>query len=143
MALHFIALQPWQSSLIKEVGFDPATCEATLVFRDNPGVRYHYPDVAHGDIASVLFAESIGKAARAVICKPWGQNFTKATIVPTPELPEIINVVFDGPPGPEAGRFVEVEDGHGKSFKAGEWSEAGGGNWNLCINLANLATKGA
>ena len=32
---------------------------------------------------------------------------------------------FDGPPGPEAGRFVEVEDGHGHSIKVGEWSQDG------------------
>jgi len=39
----------------------------------------------------------------------------------------MIRIVFDGPPGPEpgrfveAGRFVEVEDSDGNSFRAGEW----------------------
>lgn len=32
-----------------------------------------------------------------------------------------INVIFDGPPGPEGGRFVEVEDEHGRSIRVGEW----------------------
>ncbi|MFZ4617718.1 MAG: hypothetical protein ACOYM2_16165 [Rectinemataceae bacterium] len=32
---------------------------------------------------------------------------------------EAINILFDGPPGPEGGRFVEVEDGAGKSISVG------------------------
>lgn len=34
-----------------------------------------------------------------------------------------LHIVFDGPPGPEAGRFVEVEDRHGRSISAGEWKQ--------------------
>lgn len=33
-----------------------------------------------------------------------------------------IVIVFDGPPGPEAGRFVEVEDEAGHSIRVGDWS---------------------
>jgi len=36
-------------------------------------------------------------------------------------LTQVIDVVFDGPPGPEAGRFIEVEDADGKSISIGEW----------------------
>ncbi len=36
-----------------------------------------------------------------------------------------IRIVFDGPPGPEAGRFVEVENEAGESFNLGEWVEVG------------------
>lgn len=43
------------------------------------------------------------------------------------------HVVFDGPPGPEAGRFVEVEDANGRSFNAGEWIERPDGYWELVI----------
>ena len=32
-----------------------------------------------------------------------------------------IDIVFDGPPGPESGRFVEVEDEQGHNINAGEW----------------------
>lgn len=32
-----------------------------------------------------------------------------------------IRIVFDGPPGPEAGRFIEVEDLNGASLSVGEW----------------------
>ena len=34
-------------------------------------------------------------------------------------------VVFDGPPAPEAGRFIEVETAEGKSVRAGEWEQDG------------------
>lgn len=34
-----------------------------------------------------------------------------------------VDVVFDGPPGPEPGRFVECEDPSGKSVVAGRWIE--------------------
>jgi|SRR6516162_6203360 hypothetical protein len=32
-----------------------------------------------------------------------------------------IDIVFDGPPGHESGRFVEVEDSFGRSIYVGEW----------------------
>ena len=32
-----------------------------------------------------------------------------------------INIVFDGPPGPEPGRVVEVEDTDGDSVRIGIW----------------------
>lgn len=47
--------------------------------------------------------------------------------------PEILDIVFDGPPGHTAGRFVEVEDANGKSVNAGEWIDRGDGMWALRI----------
>jgi len=47
-----------------------------------------------------------------------------------------INIIFDGPPGPEAGRFVEVEDDNGKSISVGEWKERDDGLWALALELA-------
>lgn len=44
-----------------------------------------------------------------------------------------IDIVFDGPPSRESGRFVEVEDEHGRSFNAGEWIDRGNGLWALRI----------
>jgi hypothetical protein len=41
------------------------------------------------------------------------------------------DIVFDGPPGPEAGRFIEVEDGNGRSVSVGEWIERDDGLWAL------------
>ena len=42
-----------------------------------------------------------------------------------------IDVVFDGPPDHESGRFIEVEDANGKSITIGEWIKRGDGNWAL------------
>ena len=43
-----------------------------------------------------------------------------------------LHIVFDGPPGPEAGRFVEVETSDGKSINAGRWEQRGN-YWHLII----------
>jgi energy-coupling factor transporter ATP-binding protein EcfA2 len=49
------------------------------------------------------------------------------------EAPRFIDVVFDGPPGHESGRFVEVEDESGASVSVGEWVDRGNGLWALRI----------
>lgn len=43
------------------------------------------------------------------------------------------DIVFAGPPGPDAGRFVEVEDGSGKNIRFGEWIQRADGFWVLRI----------
>ena len=40
-------------------------------------------------------------------------------------MSEPIYIVFDGPPGPEGGRFVEVETANGEGRKVGEWTQHG------------------
>ncbi len=53
-----------------------------------------------------------------------------------------IDVVFDGPPGPTAGRFVEVENELGASIKVGEWIKRADGFWVLRIsNMHELIKK--
>lgn len=53
-----------------------------------------------------------------------------------------IDIVFDGPPGPEAGRFVEVEIGndtdHYYSMRFGEWIDRGDGYWVLRLTNETL-----
>lgn len=44
-----------------------------------------------------------------------------------------IDIVFDGPPGPVGGKFVEVEDHAGKSISLGDWVERPDGYWALRI----------
>ncbi len=44
-----------------------------------------------------------------------------------------INIIFDGPPSHESGRFVEVETDDGKSINSGKWSEREDGLWSLRI----------
>ena len=48
-------------------------------------------------------------------------------------MAKTIDIVFDGPPGPEAGRFVEVENESGTSINFGEWIERDDGFWVLRI----------
>lgn len=50
-----------------------------------------------------------------------------------------IQIVFDGPPGAEAGRFVEVEE-NGRSINFGEWREGhNDGYWYLDIPVESPA----
>lgn len=58
-----------------------------------------------------------------------------------------IDIVFDGPPARESGRFVEVENSEGVSIKAGEWSQRADGFWVLRfhgfdLNGCNAANPG-
>jgi len=46
---------------------------------------------------------------------------------------DYVDVVFDGPPGPVAGRFVEVENMNGASCHIGEWVHREDGYWVLRI----------
>jgi len=48
---------------------------------------------------------------------------------------EPIDVVFDGPPGPEAGRFIECEDAEGRGVRVGRWIERDDGYWALRLNI--------
>lgn len=52
-----------------------------------------------------------------------------------------IDIVFDGPPGPESGRFIETEtvDGHG--IGVGEWIDRGDGTWALRLPVATSAVR--
>jgi hypothetical protein len=45
-----------------------------------------------------------------------------------------VDIVFDGPPGPEAPRFIEVEDSKGQSVSVGEWFQREDGYWVLRIS---------
>ena len=47
-------------------------------------------------------------------------------------MTKAINIIFDGPPGHDSGRFVEVETDDGKSINAGEWIQDGN-YWKLRI----------
>lgn len=44
---------------------------------------------------------------------------------------EYVDIVFDGPPGPTPGRFVEVENSRRESINYGEWVRRDDGYWVL------------
>jgi len=50
-----------------------------------------------------------------------------------------IDIVFDGPPSHESGRFVEVEDDTGRSIKFGNWMQRSDGFWALRIDAVDVA----
>ena len=52
-------------------------------------------------------------------------------LIDAPVAASFIDVVFDGPPDHDAGRFVEVENADGKSINVGEWIDRGNGLWAL------------
>lgn len=54
-----------------------------------------------------------------------------------------IDIVFDGPPAPESGRFIEVENEAGASIKVGEWIERPDGYWALRIPRPLRSTDAA
>lgn len=54
---------------------------------------------------------------------------------------ETIDIVFDGPPGPESGRFVEVEDLDGKSVGVGEWVKRHDGYWALRLAVDTASVR--
>lgn len=48
---------------------------------------------------------------------------------------EQVDIVFDGPPGPESGRFVEVEDAKGQSVHVGTWLQREDNSWALRLRV--------
>ncbi len=49
-------------------------------------------------------------------------------------VPPTVDIVFDGPPSHESGRFIEVEDSDGNSIKFGEWLKRPDGYWVLRVS---------
>lgn len=44
---------------------------------------------------------------------------------------QYVDIVFDGPPGPVAGRFIKIEDDKLRSVSFGEWVQRADGYWVL------------
>lgn len=56
-------------------------------------------------------------------------------------MERFVDIVFDGPPSHESGRFVEVEDETGKSIKFGEWVQRDDGFWALRIRAGDVSIR--
>lgn len=65
-----------------------------------------------------------------------------ATAADILERLQVVDVLFDGPPGPECGRFVEVNDLTGASMNVGDWIDYGQGLHSLRV-LALPPKKGS
>lgn len=64
-------------------------------------------------------------------------EYCQATKEYEDSLPKHIDIVFDGPPSHEGGRFVEVENDGGHSIRFGEWVKRDDGYWALRFNPRN------
>jgi len=54
-----------------------------------------------------------------------------------------IDILFDGPPGAESGRFIEVhEAGTSRGVNIGEWIELDDGKWALRVDLTPSNSDG-
>ena len=51
-----------------------------------------------------------------------------------------VDIGLDGPPGPESGRFVEVENQRGRSVNVGEWVQRPDGYWALRISPSDITS---
>lgn len=51
---------------------------------------------------------------------------------------DYVDILFDGPPAHESGRFVEVNDFNGNSISLGTWVELANGLWALRITHRNF-----
>ncbi len=68
----------------------------------------------------------------------WGNSKVRngGDAMSEPMSDSYVDIVFDGPPSHEAGRFVETEDAKGSSIKFGEWVHRDDGYWVLRISQA-------
>lgn len=93
----------------------------------------------HGEMVAEMMKaadpEDIADAA-ATLAEPQPKSATELGLL------EFIDVVFDGPPNAESGRFVEVEDHRGHSMRVGEWLDRGDGMWALRIPMQPPAEVG-
>jgi len=53
-----------------------------------------------------------------------------------------IDIVFDGPPAHESGRFIEVENFKGESISIGEWIDRSDLPDGWCVLRIETATSG-
>lgn len=77
------------------------------------------------------FCTSMARAAKQT------EAFLAALAATADGEEKYIDIVFDGPPGPESGRFVESENMAGASINAGRWIDRGNGLWALRIATAD------
>jgi len=78
-------------------------------------------------------ANSTCRIARIAASDAWqaALAYKVDTTLPTDGF---VDVVFDAPPGPTSGRFIEVENDKGFSINLGEWVHRPDGYWALRIH---------
>ncbi len=92
-----------------------------------------------------IIGENASAAADRIRAALRGQaerDALKAEVERLREAQTYLDVVFDGPPSHESGRFVEVENLEGFSVGAGEWINRGNGFWALRLPVLRAALRG-
>lgn len=115
----------------------------THIYEGNPSLEGHslMTVAQHERIVAVLRAQI---AERDASIEEWSgtavQNGMEvdrlSAALSAQTAPQGLRIVLDGPCGPEAGRFVEVENAAGRSVNAGEWRERADGLWELVLHAA-------
>ncbi len=115
-------------------------------------------EIAEADYARVLdaYAKDEEQAARTIpmaidwrthkhVLVPWEEDDLCRACRGAPDDPihavaavHTVDLVFDGPPGPEGPRFIEAERKDGTSISVGQWIESPGTNgwWRLRLTVA-------
>lgn len=96
----------------------PADASTAALYAVDPAVLTRWQEARKGYLA-----------ARAALVGQIERQGWRAPV----SASRIIDVVFDGPPGPDAPRFIEVEDEQGRSIRYGEWLERDDGAWVLRV----------
>lgn len=81
----------------------------------------------HGSAVMSLASAGVRKSLFRVVGRTEGS-----------EMHQFLDIVFDGPPDYNAGRFVELEDANGRSLHAGEWLLRPDGYWVLRLTPSSF-----
>lgn len=112
----------------EEINYREYACDGCKVLHERD-----YPAAVAGD----RMRKAISDYTREQIA--WDREDRKQeAAVPTQQ----VDVVFDGPPGPKPGRFVEVENMDGASVGVGEWIDRVDGYWVLRLTVLKSDIKG-
>lgn len=92
-------------------------------------------EVGDGAPVGATASESGDSNIAKALTEPETESSASSTSGPEATAPQgnYIDIVFDGPPSHESGRFVEVEDASGKGVSIGEWIHRPDKYWALRI----------
>jgi len=117
--------------LARRDGPGPA-CDLRALLREIQGFLWGVRDHMAVDAKDVEIATMLASELDAALATP-----------PHVDEEREVDIVFDAPPGPESGRFVEVESPPGVGIRLGEWIQRDDGWWVLRIRALLATERGA